>query len=245
VKSGFAGLLHSLGKKWVPWQKFNDDDLVKYESITLKSVIEISLLAEEVRKGLEAQEGGLDLPVMIVVSEADYTIPAKETVRLFDEGSFGEKSRMIVYSRGDRPDFLPANCYNPDKPSDNGCRRVYYNSRLEYEMGDATYRVSDFSHMSLTLAPDDEHYGLAGDYRYCLQYFFGYQTDSRQACKADEPAKTCLGERSAFGSQSYEECEGQGRVVRRLTANPLFDEMAGQMGLFMNKYMDPSVMLEY
>lgn len=235
VKTGFAGLLHRLGKKWVPWQRFDDDDFVKYESIALNSVIEISRLADEVREDLEGQGGGLTIPAMIVVSAGDYTIPAKETIRLFDEGRFGGKSRIIVYQRGDRPDFLPAQCYNPDASSGKDCRKLYYNSRFKYQMGDATYHISDFSHMSLTLAPDDEQYGLNGGYRYCLQYFLGYQDGLRQACIGDGPAKVCLGERSAFGSQKYEECEVQGRVVRRLTSNPLFKEMTGQIGTFIDK----------
>ena len=150
---------------------------------------------------------------------------------------------MLVFHRGDRPDFIPAHCYNPESPSDKECRKVYYNSRFKYEMGDATYHISEFSHMSLTLAPDDSYYGLAGDYNYCLQYFFGYQYDLRQSCKDDVAAKVCLGERSAFGSQNYKECSEQ-RVVRRLTSNPLFKEMVSQMGLFMNKYIDPSLVLE-
>ncbi|MBE9536531.1 MAG: alpha/beta hydrolase [Proteobacteria bacterium] len=235
LRTGSAALLHRLGKKWVPWQRFDDDDFVKYESITLKSVIEVKRLADEVREDLEGQADGLAIPAMIVLSDSDYTIPAKETIRLFDEGRFGEKSRMIVYHRGDRPDSLPAQCYNPDASSGKDCRKLYYNSRFKYEMADAVYQISDYSHMSLTLPPDDVHYGLAGDYRYCLQYFFGWQDGLRRACKADVPAKVCLGERSAFGSQKYEECEVQGRVVRRLSSNPLFKEMTGQIGNFIDK----------
>lgn len=250
VKDDFTWLLHGLGKKWVPWQRFDDDDFAKYESITLKSVIEVGRLADEVKEELERQEDGLPMPVFIVLSDSDYTVPAGETIRFFDEGSFGEKSRMLVYHRGERPDFIPKRCYNPGVKSDRGdggsrgCRKLYYNSRISYEMGDALYRISDFSHMSLTLAPDDSHYGLSGDYRYCLQYFLGYQGCLRQACEADGPAKVCLGERYALGSQTYEECETDSKVVRRLTSNPLFKEMIGQIGIFMNEYMDSPFALE-
>ena len=238
VKDDFTWLLHFLGKKWVPWQRFDDDDFAKYESITLRSVIEVGRLADEVRAELERQEEGLTMPVMLVLSDSDYTIPAGETIRLFDEGSFGKNSRMLVYHRGDRPDFLPARCYNPGAASGRGCRKLYYKSFFSYEMGDAVFQISDFSHMSLTLAPDDIHYGLSGDYRYCLQYFLGYQDGLRQACEADGPTKVCLGERSALGSQNYEECEVQGMVVRKLTSNPLFKEMIGQIGIFMNEPVD-------
>ena len=244
VKDDFTWLLHGLGKKWVPWQRFDDDDFAKYESITLKSVIEVGRLAEEVREELERQEGDLPMPVFIVLSDSDYTVPAGETIRFFDEGRFGEKSRMLVYHRGERPDFLPPRCYNPGAASGRGCRKLYYNSRFSYEIDDAIYQISDFSHMSLTLAPDDSHYGLSGDYRYCLQYFLGYQEGLRQACEADGPAKVCLGERSAFGSQKYEECQVQGRVVRKLTSNPLFKEMTRQIGVFMNEPVDSPFMLE-
>lgn len=244
VKDDFTWLLHGLGKKWVPWQRFDDDDFVKYESITLKSVIEVGRLADEVREELERQDEGLPMPVMLVVSDSDYTVPAGETIRLFDEGLFGKKSRMIVYHRGERPDFLPQRCYSSDAASAKGCRKLYYDSRISYEMGDVVYQISDFSHMSLTLAPDDGHYGLSGDYRYCLQYFLGYQDGLRQTCEAEGPTSVCLGERSALGSQSYVECEANSRVVRRLTSNPLFKEMTWQIGIFMNEYVDSPFILE-
>lgn len=244
VKSSFAGLLHGLGKKWVPWQRFDDDDFVKYESITLQSVIEVGRLADKVRAELESQKEGLSVPAMIVLSAGDYTVAAKETIRLFDEGRFGKKSRILVFNRGDRPDFLPQACYNPDIAADSACPKIYYNSRLKYAIGDENYQISDFSHMSLTLSPDDGHYGLAGDYPYCLQYFLKGQQNSRKLCEEGRPKDICMGERSALGSQKYKEC-GEGRVVRRLTANPLFKEMAGQLSLFINEYIDPSFMLEY
>ena len=210
VKDDFAWLLYLFGEKWVPWQRFDDDDFAKYESITLKSVIEIGRLADEVRAELERQEEGLPMPVMLVLSDSDYTIPAGETIRLFDEGSFGKKSRMLVYQRGERPDFLPARCYNPDAASGRGCRKLYYKSRFRYEMDDAVYQISDFSHMSLTLAPDDSHYGLSGDYRYCLQYFLGGQEGSRQSCERSEPTEVCLGERSALEVRSMRSVKSRG-----------------------------------
>jgi esterase/lipase len=83
-------------------------------------------------------------------------------------------------------------------------------------------RIRSFSHTSLIQSPANPHYGARGTQRVCAHY---YRLDALKyaRCKAGE--EDCLGE--IFDES--EDC----RVVRRLTYNPLFEEMLDEMHGFL------------
>ncbi len=103
-------------------------------------------------------------------------------------------------------------------------------------MAEKNYWIADYSHMSLILKPDDSHYGLAGDYRYCHHYFLWPGSEkNRNRCWKATGDTVCFGERKAIGSNSYSLCN-ETSVVRRLTSNPRFDRLAREMSRFVNQY---------
>jgi esterase/lipase len=83
-------------------------------------------------------------------------------------------------------------------------------------------RIRSFSHTSLIQSPANPHYGARGTQRVCVHY---YRLDpSKYArCKAGE--EDCLGE--IFDDS--DDCP----VIRRLTYNPLFEEMLDEMRSFL------------
>lgn len=82
-------------------------------------------------------------------------------------------------------------------------------------------RIRSFSHTSLIQSPANPHYGARGSQRVCVHY---YRVDpARYArCKAGE--EDCLGE--MFDESA--DC----RTIRRLTYNPLFEELLDELGAF-------------
>jgi hypothetical protein len=84
------------------------------------------------------------------------------------------------------------------------------------------HRIRSFAHTSLIHSPANPHYGARGTYRFCTHY---YRLDrwKYERCKAGE--EDCLGE--MFDESS--DCQ----IIRRLTYNPLFEEMLGEMREFM------------
>ena len=84
------------------------------------------------------------------------------------------------------------------------------------------HRIRSFSHTSLIQSPANPHYGARGTYRFCTHY---YRLDRWKylRCKAGE--EDCLGE--MFDESP--DCQ----IIRRLTYNPLFEELLGELRDFM------------
>jgi esterase/lipase len=87
--------------------------------------------------------------------------------------------------------------------------------------------IRSFAHTSLIHSPANPHYGARGTQRVCAHY---YRLDPPKyaRCKAGE--EDCLGE--IFGES--DDC----RTIRRLTYNPLFEEMLDEMRDFIANSLD-------
>ncbi len=237
VEDGLARLLDNLGLDWVPTQRLKDKDLIKYESITLDSVIAVGDLADDVRKKLGDRSTQLDIPVMVVIAENDYTIKTQTTIELFEQGRFGAKSDMMIYA----PIVVGGKCFKgmlKGDPTSIPKIPTYIGSCFVHEQDNRKYMIADYSHMALTLKSTDEHYGLEGDYKYCTQYF--YDEELEALCKREQStmADICFGERRKFGSADYPECNKRGLMVRRLTSNPQFKKMTDYMDQFIERYIE-------
>ncbi|MGD2075542.1 MAG: alpha/beta fold hydrolase [Gammaproteobacteria bacterium] len=82
--------------------------------------------------------------------------------------------------------------------------------------------IQSFSHTALLQSPDNPHYGAEGRYRFCVHYYVLDQQKYRR-CKAGQ--EDCLGEMF----QETHDCQ----VVRRLTYNPFYDQMLGELRAFL------------
>jgi esterase/lipase len=83
-------------------------------------------------------------------------------------------------------------------------------------------RIRSFAHTSLIQSPANPHYGAHGSYRFCTHYYL-LDRWKYERCKAGE--EDCLGE--MFDESA--DCQ----VIRRLTYNPLFEEMLAEIRDFM------------
>jgi len=82
--------------------------------------------------------------------------------------------------------------------------------------------IRSFAHTALLQSPDNPHYGARGSYRFCTHY---YRLDRKkyERCKNDQ--ESCLGEMF----DETEDCP----VIRRLTYNPLFEDMLADIREFL------------
>jgi esterase/lipase len=82
--------------------------------------------------------------------------------------------------------------------------------------------ISSYAHTSLLSSPSNPHYGAEGSQRFCTHY---YRLDPAkyQRCKAGE--EDCLGEMF----HETPDCQ----VLRRLTYNPLFEDMLTEIQRFL------------
>lgn len=85
-------------------------------------------------------------------------------------------------------------------------------------------RIRSYSHTSLLQSPENPHYGEQGALRFCTHYY-RLDPDKYRRCKAGE--EDCLGEMF----DKYGDCS----VIRRLTWNPGYSEMLGEIRCFLDK----------
>lgn len=81
-------------------------------------------------------------------------------------------------------------------------------------------KIISFSHQSILIPPDDEHYGKHGKYRNCLHY----QRNSAEFKRCQEGKSDWIGELTT-------ENKDKG-ILQRLTWNPKFEEMIGEIDNF-------------
>lgn len=89
-------------------------------------------------------------------------------------------------------------------------------------------RIQSFSHTSLLNHPDNPHYGVHGAHTFCTHYY-RLNPDKYRICKARQ--EDCLGE--MFGDTPA--CQ----VIRRLTYNPLFEDLLDELDLFIKDLRPP------
>ncbi|WP_299661472.1 alpha/beta fold hydrolase [uncultured Psychromonas sp.] len=122
-----------------------ESNLAKYNSGLLVSALAYSESAKVFRNKIADQK--LDIPVLLVVSEADSVIDANALNKYFGQHFTHSKSKLVWY--GKNTEFKL-----PDKVE-------------RYSMQRDDLRISTASHMSPLFAPDNSYYGQGGDKIIC------------------------------------------------------------------------------
>jgi len=199
------------------WTELHDDqDFAKYESFNLFGGFQIYRLDEEIEK---LSREALDVPVFMAVSRSDSTINAIDSINFFLTKT-GPSSRMMLVA--------------PDR-SEANVARALHDSRVEYFSAQVDKAVINFAHLSFVVRPDNPHYGRNGDYANCLPY--DRDSDREKYCSCITPSmlqNKCYGYRVAAGYVygEHDKKSVKEHVVRRLTFNPYFSEMATRIDRF-------------
>lgn len=186
--------------KWVDVAK--DLDYAKYESFTKNAADQIHLLTKEI-DSLNGHGNRLNMPVFMAVSLDDATVDTQAAVE-FLLAQPNPNNRVVAYT-------------NDVTVKSRDPRLIHVDAKFP------PMNVRELSHLSLTLSPDDPHYGLHGDYKNCGHYFLDIPRFKR--CKSDS-------------SLPYGEIRRDSRseeIFRRLTFNPFFAELKQEMDKFIKK----------
>ncbi|GEM78901.1 alpha/beta hydrolase [Vibrio superstes] len=138
-----------------------ENNLAKYNSGLLASALAYSESAKVFRNKVANKT--LDIPVMLVTSEADSVIDANALYTYFDQHFTHPKSKLVWY--GGNTDFTEL-------------------AKVEsYSMQRDDLRVSTASHMSPLFAPDNNYYGQYGEKIICDN---SMSTSDVEACNQGE-----------------------------------------------------------
>ena len=181
------------------------EDYARYEAMPFNALAEISTLT-----GLLAQSlRHLEVPVFIAQSDDDAVIDSVRNAEYFRRFFLHPHSRMLIYQPGD------------DEPDATDPRIQYINSYL------VEHRVFAYSHHSVHIAPDNAHYGVAGDYRQC-----GGDTSNRSA----EDVDRCLKADRPWHGEVFGVAAPPSNAAdsfARLTYNPRFAELLAEIDIFL------------
>jgi alpha-beta hydrolase superfamily lysophospholipase len=176
-----------------------DRDAAKYDSLATNAA---ALFYQLTRKITGPEQPVLKRPVFMVVSGDDTTVDTEFAAEYFCQRATAPGSKLLWY-RSKVTDNSPS----VDCPG------------LEIaDVEEPDWRFVSHSHVAISMPPDNAHYGLNGHYAICSAY--GKVPELLDQCYTDN-RNTVYGENTVRD----ESLLFQGRVVRRASFNPLFDEL--------------------
>lgn len=170
-----------------------DRDKYKYESFCRNAAAQMYALTQALPRG------GANIPVFAAASADDATVHAQATLRfMYRTRHVG--SRLVWYAtkKIEQQNIEWVNSAVPEQ------------------------RILSSAHTAIAMPPEDEHYGMNGDYANCLHYYEN-DTASYRVCCMRGP-ETWLGE--------VNEQNLMHGIVRRLTYNPHYAQMESSMRKF-------------
>jgi esterase/lipase len=147
-----------------------DRDLYKYESFAKNAAAQTFSLIADTQARL--QQHALNIPLFIAASMEDMTVDTRATLAFINASSH-PANKLVLYTT---------------EPSAVEARQNVetVNSAVPEQ------RILSLAHTAIVIAPEDTHYGIAGDYANYLHYFHN-DRESFAACR-NKPDEVWLGE---------------------------------------------------
>lgn len=208
-RAAFA-YLHKLVSWLIPCVKWvdikPDTDIYKYESFANNIATQMYQLTLVLSEKLKQHE--LNIPIFIVASMDDKTVSAEATLE-FMTHHVNITNKFILYSSDSRQ--------LSDKSPESNIEWV--NSCIPEQ------KILSSAHTGILLSPEDEHYGVDGDYANCIHYYPD-NIEKYNACVL-HPKDCWLGE--------IIEKNLEVGNVRRLMYNPFFSGLKNSLTQFINR----------
>jgi len=200
--------------KWLELKP--DHDIYKYESFPKNAAAQMYALTRRVNDLL--QQYNIDIPVFVAASEDDTTVSASATLE-FISLTRNPVSKMVLYTTDaeQSSSILPEGKRVVDDLI--GTAKLELVSSIFPEQ-----RILSFSHTSIVLPPDDQHYGVLGDYSNCVHYYPD-DIDKYAVCN-NNPRQVLQGELTEKNLKAG--------IIRRLMYNPEFSSLRDSMRKFIN-----------
>jgi len=200
--------------KWLELKP--DHDIYKYESFPKNAAAQMYTLTRKVNDLL--QQNNIDIPVFAAASADDTTVSASATLE-FISLTRNPASKMVLYTTDieQSSSIIPEGRGVVDDLIGAG-KLELVNSMFPEQ------RILGFSHTSIVLPPDDQHYGVLGDYSNCVHYFPD-DIDKYAACNNNS--------RQVLQGELTEKNLKAG-IIRRLMYNPDFSGLRVSMRKFID-----------
>lgn len=218
AKNKHAGLARYVAQiPFVTWlDKEADSDFAKYESFPFNAGGQVHSLMKRIDVTQRKPLKGHDIPLMMIVSEADQTIDTNASLALanFWHNTAVRTSRtkdQIIYygnkSVAKAQLYSTINITVPDCEKDALCAQV-----------------KDIAHTAPTNNPENLHYGVQGYYRNCTHY--ADNISLYKQCKTG--TQVHMGETTAHNITHFS-------PMKRLTYNPYYQQMLQSISQFIPK----------
>lgn len=172
-----------------------DEDYARYESFTVNAAHQVYLLTKKIKQLLKQKNCAI--PVMTIATDADEVVSTNAIINLHKAINHPDKQFLLYSNKNNK---------NPENT-------MLRNSAYPDE------KIIDFSHISLTYAPSNPHYGRSGDY-----------TDPPFAKLFVHKHKHHTKFKGAITRKNLNNYN-----LQRLTFNPDFDFMVNKMHQFIEK----------
>ena len=146
-KAPFLEKFASIASWFTDGYQAEETNLARYSSAPLNGAIAYSDSASKVREKLA--HTNIEIPTILVLSEADSVVDPFAVKRLFDERFKHERNTLIWY----------------------GETQMNTHSLVAKTMRISRHKISTASHMSPLFAPSNEYYGEQGQKRMCMNSF--------------------------------------------------------------------------
>ena len=205
--------LHKLYSWLIPSAKWvdvlPDRDLYKYESFAKNAAAQTYALIADTQTWLH-RHLPLNIPIFAAASMDDMTVGAGATLE-FIAATSNPANRLVLYTT------------DPALVATRPNMEVVNSIVLEQ-------RILSSAHTAIVMSPEDEHYGIAGDYANCLHYHRN-DPESYATCRS-RPDEAWLGELTRQNLNVG--------ILRRLMYNPHFAALKESMRHFIEALPEPS-----
>jgi len=196
-------------RPFVPWiDRGISDDSMRYEAMPTRGVVETVKAMKQAHRKLK-KNGPINIPWLIAQSLDDAVILPETNHALWKKYAAHPDSRLI-------------NFYSEKKPGEE--ENVINITGINTQQ-----KVRGLSHLAIHIAPENEHYGLNGDYRNC----------GLTAPRDRTLVRTC--EQAEIVSYGLWKTEVEaGTPLAISTFNPSFEKFAAEINAFADKVAESS-----
>lgn len=209
--------LHKLLSWLLPRQKWvyikPDTDLYRYESFSNNAAAQMYALTRVLSTQLQSHE--LNIPIFTVASADDKTVSTPATLEFMAHQS-NPCNKLLLYTT-DANKFAPDSA--AEKPDSSTGKIEWVNSVVPSQ------KILSSAHTALLVSPEDEHYGVEGEYANCVHY---YPEDM-------EKYEACILHPGEYVQGEVTEKNLKAGILRRLMYNPNFAALENSMKRFIDK----------
>ena len=202
------------------WESvYPERDAARYESFSFNAGAQFYTLT----KHMLDPEYRVHLPMLMAVSADDATIDAKAAREFYCSSTDVQRKALLWYASIDQK-------INADiaRSSALSCENI-----LEVKPSSLArkYRTANIAHTAITMAPEDEHYGVQGRYHNCKEYDSADTATDFSRCQSEDD-KTIFGEEKKVLQK--EGVLGQ-LYFRRGTFNPDYARLMRKIACFVDE----------